>query len=235
MASAWILPFAAGLLSAVFAARVWGQFSARRRPHQLAWGLGLTAYSAASFIEAYVSTRPWSAALYLAYFPLAAATVGLLGLGTIFLARVDKWSALYAALTGLAIVVTVVGPFALHLTAATPVTVDGSTKSLADWGTTLGGNAVPFSNPARWSFLLLNIVGGLALIGGALWSYQRTRRTGVLLIAVGAMAPFLGGSLDTLGGLDARVLLQLVGIAIMFVGFLQGREVPAAAPRPAES
>ena len=90
MASAWILPFLAGMVSAVFAARVWGQFAKRRRPHQFAWGLGLLAYSAASFIEAYVSANPWPVPLYLAYFPLAGATVGLLGLGTVFLARLDK-------------------------------------------------------------------------------------------------------------------------------------------------
>ena len=131
--------------------------------------------------------------------------------------------------------VTLVGPFALHLAPETAITVKGATQPLAKWGTTLGGNAVPFTNPARWSFLLLNIVGGLALIGGAFVSYQRTRRTGVLLIAVGAALPFLGGSLETVGGLDARVLLQLIGISVMFAGFLQGREVPAPAPPAADA
>ena len=235
VASAWLLPFLAGVLAAVFAARVWGQFSARRRPHQFAWGLGLTFYAAASFIEAYVAQNPWSVPLYEVYFPLAGATVGLLGLGTVFLARLDKWTALYAAATGLAIVITIVGPFGLHLAPGAPIEVKGVTQPLASWGTQLGSAAVPFSNPARWSFLLLNVVGGLALIGGALTSYQKTRRTGVLLIGVGAVLPFAGGSLASIGGLDARILLQLLGIAVMFAGYLQGREVPSRVPAPAES
>ncbi len=219
MAYAWLVPALAGAVSAVFASLVWGQFSARRRPFQLAWALGLSAYSAASFIEAYVSGNPWSVALYRAYFPLAAATVGLLGLGSVLLARVNAWTALYAALTGLAVVVALVGPFALPLDSA----------AFADAGPSLGAAPVPFSNPGRVAFLVLNIVGGLALIVGALWSWWRTRRAGVLLIGLGAMLPFAGGSLSDLLHADVRVLLQLLGIVVMFAGFLQGREVPSRA------
>src|SRR5581483_10576273 len=71
--------------------------------------------------------------------------------------------------------------------------------------------------------------GGLALIVGALWSWWRTRRAGVLLIGLGAMLPFAGGSLSDLLHADVRVLLQLLGIVVMFAGFLQGREVPSRA------
>ena len=71
----------------------------------------------------------------------------------------------------------------------------------------------------------LNVAGGLALIGGSLLSWWKTRALGVLLIAVGAMAPFVGGSLSSLGALNVRVLFQFVGIALMFAGFLWGRAV----------
>lgn len=232
MALDWLVPALAGAVSAVFAARVWGQYATRRRPHQLAWGLGLTAYALASFVEAYVATRPWSVPLYHAYFPLAGATVGLLGLGTMLLARVNLWTALFAAFTGLAVVVALVGPFALHLTDETPVEVDGQSVPLKDGGTNLGAAPVPFSNPGRVAFALLNAVGGLALIGGALWSWARTKRAGVLLIGLGAILPFLGGTLKDLTGTNVRVLLQFVGICVMFAGFLQGREVPSRAAAP---
>lgn len=225
MAPGYVVPLLAALVSGAFAARVWGQFSARRRPHQLAWALGLTAYAGASLIEAYVADAPWTVALYRAYFPLAAATVGLLGLGTLLLARLDAWSALAAAITGLAVVVALVGPFALALSDDTSVKLaDGRTIALRDAGTDLGAKAVPFSNPGRVAFALLNILGGLALIGGAVWSWWRTRRVGVLLIGAGALLPFAGGSLATLGGLDARLLLQLLGVIVMFAGYSYGRE-----------
>ncbi|MEA3198784.1 MAG: hypothetical protein QOE90_212 [Thermoplasmata archaeon] len=230
MSLAGIVPLVAGVLAAAFAAMVWGQFSARRRPYQLAWALGLTAYSAASFIEAYVGSAPWSVALFRVYFPLAAATVGLLGLGSVLLARVNLGTALYAALTGLAVLVALMGPFALSLSPDTTVKLaDGTVTTLRDAGPALGAAPVPLPNPGRVAFLLLNVVGGLALIGGALWSWWRTRRLGVLLIGVGAILPFTGGSLSDLLHLDVRVALQAVGIVVMFVGYLQGRETPRAA------
>src|SRR5687767_4924422 len=98
------------MVAGLFAARVWGQWSARRGPHQLAWAAGLTAYAAAGLIEAYVSTRPWTLGLYRLYFPLAALNVGLLGLGTVLLSRRDAWTALFAALLGLAAVFAILGP-----------------------------------------------------------------------------------------------------------------------------
>lgn len=48
-----------------------------------------------------------------------------------------------------------------------------------------------------------------------------------MLIAVGAILPALGGSLTKLGvsAAIARPSLELVGIIIIFIGFLRGREV----------
>ena len=231
--SAWLLPFLAFLVGGLFAARVWGQWSARRRPHQLAWALGLTGYALASLVEAYVSARPWTVGLYRVYFPLAAVNVGLLGLGTILLARPDARTAprtaLLAALLGLCAIFALAAPFMEPLDPAEPVTIklaDGTTQTrpLAEWGPTLGAKAIPFPHPGRVAFLLLNVVGGLALVGGALLSWRATRRPGVLLIAIGALLPFLGGSLSTLLQQDLRIPLQLLGIILMFAGFLKGQD-----------
>ncbi len=47
-----------------------------------------------------------------------------------------------------------------------------------------------------------------------------------ILIAVGAILPAFGGTLMRLGGsLTAFYLLELVGIIIIFTGFLRSREV----------
>lgn len=220
----WTYPFLAAMLGALFAARVWGQWSARRRPHQLAWALGLTAYAAASLIEAYVSTQPWSVALYRAYFPLAAVNVGLLGLGTVLLARQDVRTALFAAALGIAAIFATLGPLMLPLSTDQAVEIDDETRPLAEWGSELGAAPVPFPHPGRIGFLLLNVLGGLALIGGALLSWRQTRKPGVLLIGLGALLPFLGGTLTDLLHVEARIPLQLAGIAVMFVGFLKGQE-----------
>ena len=230
----WVFPFLAAMVGALFAARVWGQWSERRRPHQLAWALGLGAYAAASLIEAYVATQPWTVGLYRAYFPLAAVNVGLLGLGTVLLARQGVATALFAAFLGLCAIFALAGPLMLPLDAQQPVEIDGETRPFAAWGTELGAAPVPFPTPGRVAFLLLNVLGGLALIGGALLSWRQTRRAGVLLIGVGAMLPFLGGTLSDLARVDLRTALQLAGIVVMFLGFLKGQDaarLAAQAPR----
>lgn len=237
VAAAWVLPFLAGVVGAAFAANVWGQWSVRRRPHQLAWALGLTMYALASLVDALALVSGWNVPLYRAFFVLAAGNVGLLGLGTMLLARAGPSARAMMLFVVLGIAVAALAQFATPLTAQTPVCIgaDGCVP-LREAGADVGAKPVPFSNPARWAFLLLNVLGGLALIGGALLSWWRTRRAGVLLIGVGAMVPFLGGSLSTLLALELRTLAQLVGIALMFAGYLRGREVaPAAAPRPVEA
>ena len=229
MATTWVVPFLAGLVSALFAARVWGQYAERRRGHQLAWALGLTMYALASLVEAYVSLSGWTLPLYHAYFTMAGLNVGLLGLGTVLLARSGAWGRAFVALVALAALALVGGQLVADLSLDAPVTREGETRPLAQWGTDVGAAPIPLPNPARVAFLVLNVVGGLALIGGALLSWWQTRRAGVLLIGVGAMLPFAGGSLSTLTGIDLRTTLQLLGVAVMFAGYVRGREAPPRA------
>lgn len=240
MAAAWVVPFLAGLVASLFAARVWGQWSIRRRPHQLAWASGLTLYAVATFVDAYVAAGGWSVAAYRVFFAAAAGNVGLLGLGTLLLARTAWGGRFFGALVLAGFLVAALGQFAIPLSVEAPVgtCVEDSgppCRSLREWGTELGAKAIPWSSPARWAFLILNVVGGLALIGGALLSWWQTRAPGVLLIGLGAMLPFLGGSLSTVQIVDMRVLMQLLGIVVMFLGYLRAREAtpPAVAPRAA--
>lgn len=216
------IPALAGVVSAAFAALVAKQFLERRRPHQLAWTVGLGAYSIASVIEAFVAANAWTVGLYRVYFPLAAGLVGFLGAGTIYLLGKPRVGHAFAGVVLGLFLVMALGQFAVPLTAESPVTMDGDTRPLREWGTDLGAKAVPFPSVARVASLVLNIGGGLALIVGALWSYWQTRAAGVLLIGLGAMLPFTGGSLSTLGVVDARVVAQFAGIVVMFAGYLAG-------------
>lgn len=221
----WAVPALAGAIGLAFSAVVARQWHAKRRPQDLAWTVGLAAYGAASLIEAWVAVHGWTTPLYRAYFPLAASLVGLLGLGTVYLAAKEpRWGhaflAFVLAATAVAAGAQLLTPFAPD--APFTATVEGVeiTQPADAWGEDLGAKAVPFSNPARVASLLLNVVGGLVLVAGAVAAFARTRRTGVLLIGLGALLPFAGGSLSTLGALNARITLQLAGIVVMFAGFL---------------
>lgn len=224
MASGWVVPLLAGIVAGLFAARVWGEWSVRRRSHQLAWALGLSLYAIATLVDAYVATQGWSVASYRIFFAAAGANVGFLGLGTILLTRsrsrvVGRG---FAAFVVVGALVAGLGQLAVPLD---PTRLEGTAAP------------IPFPHPARIAFLLLNVIGGLALIVGAVVSWWQTRRPGVLLIGVGALLPFLGGSLSTLTALDLRVLLQFLGIVVMFVGYLRGRDAapPGSLAKGAEA
>lgn len=220
MASDWIVPLLAGVVAAIFAAKVWGQWSIRRRPFQLAWGIGLSLYALASFVESYAASAGWTGPAYRVFFAAAGANVGFLGLGTVLLARSGAWGKAFAVFVVAATLIASLGQFAIPLE-------EGTLDATAD--------PIPKGTPARWAFLLLNAVGGLALIGGAILSWWQTRAAGVLLIGVGAMMPFVGGSLSTIEVVDMRALLTFFGIVLMFVGYLRGRETPPPAASPART
>jgi hypothetical protein len=220
-----VLPLLAGVVSAVFAAFVGRHYLRARRPFQLAWFAGLAAYALASFADAIAIGRGWSPALYWGYLLLASGNVGLLGLGTAYLLRSKTLGHAFAAFVALCL-----------LTMLAAALVVKPLPSLASAGAEVGLDAVPkvgLGEAARVAFILLSAVGGLALIGGALWSGWQTRRPGVLLIGVGSLVVAAGGSAQDLAtrfgsgvltATDARLLTQLLGIAIMFAGYLQGRE-----------
>lgn len=235
------IPALAGLVSAAFAALVARQWFERRKPHQLAWGLGLAFYSIASLVEAYVALRGWTVPLYRLYFPLAAGLVGLLGAGTVFLLRKPLVARAFAGLVAALILVAALGQLTVPLTLDTLVSAEGEARPLTEWGTELGAKAVPFPHPARVASLVLNVAGGLALIVGAIWSWWQTRAPGVLLVGIGALLPFAGGTLSTLGLAQGRIVLQFAGVAVMFAGYLAGsaaarRQPPRTrAPSPGRS
>jgi hypothetical protein len=89
--------------------------------------------------------------------------------------------------------------------------------------------------------ILLNIYGTLTLVGGAVYSaviFWRKRvllqrMVGNLLIALGAMAPAMAGSFVRLGLVDMLYLSELVGVVIMYIGFLQATAVRVREPVPA--
>jgi hypothetical protein len=76
--------------------------------------------------------------------------------------------------------------------------------------------------------ILLNIYGTLTLVGGALYSaflfwrkkILANRMFGNILIAAGALSPAMGGTFLRVGLTDLLYLSELIGVIVMFVGFL---------------
>jgi hypothetical protein len=76
---------------------------------------------------------------------------------------------------------------------------------------------------------LFNLYGTVTLVGGAIWSAwifyrKRTllhRTIGNILIAVGALAPAFGGAFSRFGIPAALYIGELVGVILLFWGFLR--------------
>lgn len=216
------MSLASAVISAIFAFLVLHQWMARRKAYQIAWTVGLLMFAFAAFTqflaEVYGWTDPVNRAYYIyrAYYFLAAPLVAVLGVGSAFLAsrRLGMVFSLYTA------VLAVGFAWVVFTTSVNPAALAQSIPA---------GNGFPES-VRIWS-PLFTIPGSLALIGIALISYWRARLAFNLWIAAGAIVAAGSGSLATLGVTWVLYLGELVGIALMFWGFLASRE-PVNAPRP---
>ena len=66
---------------------------------------------------------------------------------------------------------------------------------------------------------LINIPAGMIFIGGAAYSYLRTRKIYALCITLGAVFPMLGGILARFGFTGLIHLTDLTGTIFLVLGF----------------
>jgi len=212
----------ATVVSAVFAALVFRQWLGRRKPYQLAWSAGLGLYAVAAFTQFLGEEYGWSVPVYKVYYLLAALLVAVLGIGSTLLVhrRAGIGFTLYTAIVFVGFAIAVAG------TAVNQAAFDLSFP--------VAGTAIPDGNVRAFSYLF-TIPGSIALIGVAVYSYWRTRLKFNLWIGMGALIVAAGGSLARLSFSWALYIGELLGIAVMFWGFLASQDVvKARAPAPAQ-
>lgn len=233
-----ILALGSALVSGAFAVLVFRQFIGRRRAYQLAWGVGLALFALASALE-YVSELAggWTEPLYRTYFALHPTLVAVLGLGTIYLLANKKVGHAFLAY------ILVIFAILLFFTATAVIAVSesepgrilcGPEAEVCEQGRIVGGTAMPDS--VRSLSQLFTYPGAIALIGGAIYSWRKTRSSYNLLIAVGAILMTIGGILTRYVSPEFLYIFLLAGIAVMFGGFLRSLEVSRApSPEPTPS
>lgn len=220
----WVVPLASGTVSLVLAALVLRRWSASRGAlHVLLWGLGLMLYAAGSLAEVHravfgfteLGFRVW----YLTGAVLVAAYLGQ-GTAYLLLRRPIAHAGMAALVAG-----TLYAAFKVFTAQLDPA---------AAQGTELSG-AVIASPGVRAMTPFFNVYGTLLLVGGAAWSAwafhrQRAhhgRMVGNVLIALGGLAPAIGGVFNRFG-LPGLYVGELLGAVLMYLGFLR-----ASAPAPA--
>ncbi|MEZ5215159.1 MAG: hypothetical protein R2705_07405 [Ilumatobacteraceae bacterium] len=221
------LAAAATLVAAAFTLATWERWRLRRRPQELAWSVSLAWFTVGAGALWWGFARGWSTASFRTFY-LAGAIVNVpwLALGTVYLqwgARIgDRVRTALIALTGLACGVMAEAPF----------------RAVVPRDTLPEGRAVF----GVWPRALAAVGSGVAAIVifvGAVWSvvgFVRRRSApahrvvGTVLIALGTAILSGSGALAGRVGADrAFVLTLLVGVVVLFAGFLSANGAP---PRP---
>ncbi len=226
------IPFLSTLVTFAFAAAVFRRYLLRRGPHLLMWTIGLLWYGLGTLAEVILGLTFSGLVLKLWYLSGAMLTAAWLGQGTVHLLirrRGVAWT-----LTGILTAVSLLAATLILLAPLTPAAgtynVTQAISSQYKGILTRGGLTIALT-------ILLNLYGTIMLVGGAIYSayiFWRkrvlfNRMIGNVLIAAGALAPAMAGSFVKLGLADVLYLSELVGVILMYIGFLQATTVPATA------
>jgi hypothetical protein len=231
-----IIPFLSTLVTFAFAAAVFTRFLKRRGAHLLIWAIGLLFFGIGTLAEVILGFTFSSLVLKSWYLSGAMLTAAWLGQGTIHL--LVRKGRLAWILTGL---LTAVSILAASLILLAPLSPAAPAYHLTQ---AISSQYKQFLTRGSLTILLtilLNIYGTLTLVGGAIYSaiiFWRkrvllNRMIGNILIAIGAMAPAMAGSFVRMGLVDALYLSELIGVVLMYIGFIQATTVPAREVSPA--
>ncbi len=225
---AMILSLITTVISAVFAAMVLLRWrgalkEGKHRPHLRAWGIGLTLYAIGAFSQVVLSFV-WSPLFFgLWYWTGALAVAPWLGQGTVYL-LIRRGNIARNIETALILVCIMTLPWMLLLTP-----MNG-----AAWQPGVDMNAILHQvlqpDKSRSAFVgAMNGWGTIALVGGAIYSsilfgrkkILRSRMIGNWLIAAGGLLPALGGALVSLNLVQFNYLGIMLGVILIFLGYLQ--------------
>jgi hypothetical protein len=214
-----IVPLLSSIISFIFALTVLDQFFARRKPYQLIWAIGLFMYFVSTGTEFWAETWGLNEIIYRLWYLIGAIFVAAyLGMGTIYLLTPRRVAHIVMAVLLVASLYAIFRVF----TASIDLSVLHG----------LSGRAMP--SGVRLMTPFFNTFGTVALVGGAIysaWVYWRRRFmphrvVSNILIAVDALLPAFGGiHIRFAGTTQFFYLFELLGIIIIFIGFLRSREV----------
>ncbi len=213
------IPLVSSIVSLIFAIVVFDQYFARRQPYQLIWAIGLLMYFISTGTEFWTGQWGMNSLVYRMWYLFGAIGVAAyLGMGTVYLLVKRRISHIVMTVLLIASVYAAIRVF----------TVDINLTNLL----TLSGVAMP--QYIRMMTPIFNIFGTVALVGGAMYSVWIFWRRRILphrvvsniLIAIGAILPAIGGThMRFEDDLTLFYFLEMIGVIVIFVGFLRTKEV----------
>jgi hypothetical protein len=214
MGAVTIIPALTALVAAVFAIVVARQYAGHRRTYQLMWAIGFAMFAIAAFAGYLARSGETTATEYAVFYLFGAIlNVAWLALGTMYLLAPRRWA---NVALGLVVVLSLVAAYAVL---SAPINV----ALAAD-----NGRGYPDGSLPRILAGVGSGVGSIVLIGGALWSawifftkrHNGRRAIANVIIAVGVIIVAVGGTATFTGASGVLELTNLVGLAVIFAGFL---------------
>lgn len=239
---AFVFSLAAAVITGIFTVIVFRRWWQRRRPHLLAWAVGLLMYFLGTLSQVVLAVT-WSPLFFgLWYWAGALMVAPWLGQGTAYL-LIRRGSIARNIQMALILVGVMTLPWTLFLTpfneAAWQPGVDITTiyRDFTDAdGNILREGIMTGSSRGTVRFFspIMNIWGTLLLVGGALYSARLFRRKQIMrnrvvgnwLIAAGALLPALAGALIRLDLPYFKYFAEMAGAVFIFAGFLYATRVP---------
>jgi hypothetical protein len=245
-------PFIVSVISAavsgIFAGIVLKSWLEKRRPHLLAWGIGLALYTLGSFSQV-VLALVWSPIFFgLWYWSGALVTAPWLGQGTAYL-LIRRGNIARNLNMALVLVSLMTLPWTLFLTPMNGAAwhpgadITQIYREVKDAnGTVTQPGIMPASSAGtvRVFAPIMNIWGTLLLVGGAIYSawlfrrknIMRNRVVGNWLIAAGGLFPAFAGALVSLGNPAYQYIGVMIGAILIFAGYWLATNVPEDARLP---
>ncbi len=225
------LPYLSTIVTLVFAVVVFNRYRQRGGVYLLLWAVGLLFYGLGTLSEVILGLSFNVMVLKSWYLTGAMLTAAWLGMGTVHLlirkgstAQILTW------------ILTAVSLLAFVLVFAAPVNAVSYevTRPVSEQYKEI----LTRSGPIILLTILLNIYGTITLVGGAIYSaflfwrkkILANRMYGNILIAAGALSPALGGTFLRAGLTDLLYLSELIGAALMFIGFVLATSGKSVAP-----
>jgi len=202
-----ILSLVAGIIALAVAITVFRVYLSKRKAHHLLWAVGMLLWAASDFTQLYALVVSWTVPVYLLYFFCSIMLAGFLGAGTLYLVAPGRRISTYYFWFNVACA----GILAILLV-TTPV------NKAALQTAVVGANAIT----SAYVGLVAAVVNTPALItfvGGAAYSFVKTRRLYALLITIGALLAALGGILATALLPQFLPFTDFVGVSFLGAGF----------------
>jgi hypothetical protein len=209
----------------IFVGSVFNRYRFKKGTHLLFWGFGLVWYGLGTLMEVVLSISFSSFALKLWYLCGAMLTAAWLGQGTVYL-LVRKRGVARALAIGL-VSLSIIAGILVWIAPILPETASAYNPQLP--ASDQYKEILVRSGLVTFLTIFLNIYGTITLVGGALYSaflFWRKRvllhrAIGNVLIAIGALFPAIAGSFVGVGLVDWLYLSELIGVILMYSGFIR--------------